>query len=231
MQFDWLPVTRFEQNCSVLWCEATRKAAVIDPGGDLDQIENFLALEELALEVVLVTHGHFDHCGGAAALAAATGARIEGPHRGDEHLVRRLAEAGQRYGVRAQSFTPDRWLEDGDRIRFGEETIQVLHCPGHTKGHVAYFHEASRNAFVGDILFRHAIGAWEHGDGDLRQLVGSIRSKLFPLGDDVRFLPGHGETSTFGHEREANPFVGDAVIAKLWNRRKSVVTPTDPAAV
>jgi glyoxylase-like metal-dependent hydrolase (beta-lactamase superfamily II) len=219
MKFDWLPVTRFEQNCSVLWCESTRKAAVIDPGGDLDQLETFLQLEEVEVEVVLVTHGHFDHCGAAAALAEATGARIEGPHQGDEHLVRGLAEAGERYGVPARSFTPDRWLADGDRVRYGEVTLEVLHCPGHTRGHVAYFHQPSRSAFVGDILFRHTIGAWEHRDGDLEQLVRSIRLKLFALGDDVRFLPGHGETSTFGHERADNPFVGDAAVARWWARR------------
>ena len=220
MKFHWLPVTRFEQNCSILWCAATRKAAVIDPGGNLDEVQFFLELEELELEVVLVTHGHFDHCGGAAALAAATGARIEGPHRGDEHLVARLKEAGERYGLRAQSYTPDRWLEDGDQIRFGEAVLDVLHCPGHTKGHVAYVDRAGRNAFVGDILFRGAIGAWEHGDGNLEQLVTSIRSKLFALGDDVSFLPGHGETSTFGRERAANPFVGDTAIARWWEQRR-----------
>jgi glyoxylase-like metal-dependent hydrolase (beta-lactamase superfamily II) len=224
MKLDWLPVTRVEQNCSILWCEATRKAAIIDPGGDLDQLEMFLEFEELTLEVILITHGHFDHAGGAAELAAATGARIEGPHRGDEHLVTRLAEQGQRFNFRARSFTPDRWLQDGDEIRFGEETLQVLHCPGHTKGHVAYFHPGSRFAFVGDILFRHAIGAWEHGDGDLRQLLNSIRGKLFALGDDVRFLPGHGETSTFGHERVANPFVGDDALAQ----RRARLSRLDP---
>jgi glyoxylase-like metal-dependent hydrolase (beta-lactamase superfamily II) len=214
MNVEWLPVTRFEQNCSILWCEATRKAAIIDPGGDLDQLEMLLELEGLDLEVVLVTHGHFDHAGGAAALAAATGARIEGPHRGDEHLIAKLAEQGRKYGgVRAESYTPDRWLSHGDQIRFGEETLEVLHCPGHTRGHVAYFHRPSRFAFVGDILFRGAIGAWEHADGDLPLLLQSIRSKLFALGDDVRFLPGHGETSTFGRERISNPFVGDDSLA------------------
>lgn len=216
MKFDWLPVTRFEQNCSILWCEETRKAAVVDPGGNLDQVEFFLELEELDLEVVLVTHGHFDHCGGAAALAASTGARIEGPHRGDEHLIARLPEAGARYGLKAQSYTPDRWLQDGDQIRFGGVVLDVLHCPGHSRGHVAYAHKPSGSAFVGDILFRGAIGAWEHADGNLEELVGSIRGKLFPLGDEVRFVPGHGETSTFGQERAANPFVGDLAMAKWW---------------
>jgi len=218
MKFEWLPVTRFEQNCSILWSEASLKAAVIDPGGDIDQIQNFLEWENLELEVVLVTHGHCDHAGGAAELASATGARIEGPHRDDEHLIRNLPEQSKRLGIRAQSFTPDRWLTDADQISFGEERLEVLHCPGHTRGHVAYFHKPNRYAFVGDILFRHAIGAWEHGDGNLAQLVDSIRSKLFPLGDDVGFLPGHGETSTFGHEKAANPFVGEAAMAR-WRAR------------
>jgi glyoxylase-like metal-dependent hydrolase (beta-lactamase superfamily II) len=227
MHLDWLPVTRFEQNCSILGCPTTRKAAVVDPGGDLDQIENFLEWEELELEVILVTHGHFDHAGAAAELAAKTGARLEGPHHGDAHLLQKLSEQGQRYGVRARSYTPDRWLEDGDVVRFGDETIQALHCPGHTKGHMAYFHDGARFAFVGDILFQHAIGAWEHTDGDLPLLLRSIRGKLFPLGDDVRFVPGHGETSTFGHERQANPFVGDAAMARLRERGRFLdVAPT-----
>lgn len=218
MQFDCVPVTRAVQNCSILWCETTRQAAVIDPGGDLDQIEFFLECEQLKLELVLVTHGHVDHGGGAAPLAAATGARLEGPHRGDEHLARALAEQGRRLRMLGSDFTPDRWLEDGDEVRFGRETLQVLHCPGHTRGHVAYFHAGRRHAFVGDILFRHAIGAWEHADGDLPQLVHSIRDKLFTLGDDVSFTPGHGETSTMGHERLANPFVGDEALAR-WTTK------------
>jgi len=219
MQFDCIPVTRAEQNCSILWCEATRRAAVIDPGGDLYRIEWFMEWEELTLELVLVTHGHVDHAGGAAQLAAATGARLEGPHRGDEHLARELAEQGRRFNFRGESFTPDRWLEDGDEVRFGQEILQVLHCPGHTRGHVAYFHPGRRHAYVGDILFRHTIGNWEHADGNLGQLVHSIREKLFVLGDDVSFTPGHGETSTFGHERLANPFVGDNALAR-WRSRQ-----------
>lgn len=226
LSFDWIPVTRAEQNCSILRCEATGKAAVIDPGGDLGQIEDYLDLMELEAELILVTHGHFDHAGGAAQLAARTGARIEGPHIGDEHLVRSLSDQAERFGFRAQSFTPDRWLQDGDQVRFGEQTLDVLHCPGHSKGHVAFFDRVTRHAFVGDILFRHAIGAWEHPYGDLATLIASIRSKLFALGDDVRFLPGHGDMSTFGHEREANPFVGDAAYAR-WCARAGCST-SDP---
>lgn len=220
MEFDILPVTRFQQNCSILWCEKTNRAAVIDPGGDLSEILNFLELMELEPEVALVTHGHFDHAGGAAQFAELTGARIEGPHRGDAHVVERLEQMGDQYGVPAKSYVPARWLEHGDQVRFGEELLEVLHCPGHCKGHVAYFSQSRRQAFVGDILFRHTIGAWEHPDGNLPLLVDSIRSKLFPLGDDVAFVPGHGETSTFGHERRENPFVGEEAIAR-WRARFS----------
>lgn len=226
MEFEVLPVTRFEQNCSILWCEKTMRAAVIDPGGDVDTILNYLDLLEVQAEVLLITHGHFDHCGGAARLADLTGARIEGPHKGDAPLVRRLGEQGRRFGMTASDFEPARWLEHGDRVQFGEEVLEVLHCPGHCRGHVAYFSRSARQAFVGDILFRHAIGAWEHSDGNLVQLLESIRSRLFPLGDDVAFVPGHGETSTFGHERRMNPFVGDEALAK-WRARPAALN--DPA--
>lgn len=220
MQFEILPVTRFEQNCSILWCEQTMRAAVIDPGGDISEILGFMELLEVTPEVALVTHGHFDHCGGAAQFAEMTGARIEGPHRGDAHLVRGLDGAGERYGLKnSRNYEPSRWLEDGDEVRFGEEVLQVLHCPGHCHGHVAYFSDSARQAFVGDIMFRHAIGAWEHSDGDLPQLLNSIVSKLLPLGDDVGFVPGHGETSTFGHERIESPFVGEKALAR-WRNAK-----------
>ena len=218
VNIDWMPVTRFEQNCSILWCDATRKAAVIDPGGDTYLIQNYLEAGELDLEVILVTHGHMDHAGGAARLAAATGARIEGPHEAEAPLIARLPEQGKRFNLSADAYTPARWLTDGDQVTFGKQVLDVLHCPGHTRGHVAYFHEAGRFAFVGDILFRGAIGAWEHADGDLKQLVRSIRGKLFPLGDDVRFVPGHGEISTFGRERMENPFVGEEALAK-WRTK------------
>lgn len=228
MKFEILPVTRFAQNCSLLWCEKTMRAAIIDPGGDLAQIMNYVEILEIEPEVILVTHGHFDHCGGAAQLAEMTGARIEGPHEDDAHLVRGSGEMGQRYGLRARPYEPNRWLTHGDTIRFGEEVLEVLHCPGHCRGHVAYFSLAARQAFVGDILFRGAIGAWEHADGDLRKLVRSIRERLFPLGEDVTFVPGHGEVSSFGRERRENPFVGDAAMRKLGHR---LVSPSDPAAI
>ena len=227
MQFEILPVTRFEQNCSILWCEATRRAAVIDPGGDIPEILNCLELLELTPEVALVTHGHFDHAGGAALLAELTGARIEGPHRGDAHVIERLEELGERYGVPARAYQPARWLEHGDRVRFGDQALDVLHCPGHCRGHVAYYSPAIRRAWVGDILFRGAIGAWQHGDGDLATLVDSICKRLFPLGDDVGFVPGHGPSSTFGRERRESPFVGEAALER-W-REKFGSGSEDPA--
>lgn len=215
MKFEHVEVTRFEQNCSVLWCETTRKAAVIDPGGDLHLILDMLEWQELELEVALVTHGHFDHCGGAAELVEKTGARIEGPHIGDAHILPGLAEHGQAFGVRARPYAPARWLEHGDRIRFGDEELISLHCPGHTKGHVAYFHPGAKQAFVGDIMFRGAIGAWSHADGDLKTLLHSIHANLLSLGDDVAFVPGHGETSTMGRERRENPFLSQDALEKL----------------
>lgn len=218
LEFDVLPVTRYAMNCSVLWCTETSRTAVIDPGGDLSEILNFLDLMELEPDLVLVTHGHFDHAGAAARFASQTGARIEGPNRGDAGCVAMLAELGEKYGVPAMPFEPARWLEDGDVVRFGNVSLQVLHCPGHCRGHVAYFSPERRQAWVGDILFRNAIGAWDHPDGDLPTLLCSIREKLFVLGDDVDFVPGHGERSTFGQERLHNPFVGEEAMAR-WRER------------
>ncbi len=195
------------------------RAAVIDPGGDIPEIINFLELMDLTADVALITHGHFDHCGGAAQFAELTGARIEGPHIGDAHVIAGLADWAAQHGLPgARSYEPSRWLQHGDRVTFGEEELEVLHCPGHCRGHVAYFSASRRHAFVGDILFRGSIGAWEHSDGDLPTLVNSIRTRLFPLGDDVGFVPGHGENSTMARERLHNPFVGEEAMER-WRAR------------
>lgn len=205
-----IPVTPFQQNCTLLWCEDSGKGVVIDPGGDMDQIMAVVNEEGIELEKILVTHGHIDHAGGVAALMAQTGLPVEGPHRDDEFWIEGLPMQSQRFGfAHADRFTPTRWLEDGDRVTFGDQELEVLHCPGHTPGHVVFFHRPTGFAQVGDVLFNGSIGRTDFPKGDYKQLIHSIRDKLFPLGDEVKFVPGHGPMSTLGHERETNPFVSD----------------------
>jgi len=205
-----VPVTAFEQNCSLLWCTKTMRAALVDPGGDLPRLKLALERAGVTLEKVLVTHGHMDHCGQAGLLAKDMGVPIEGPHEDDRFWIERLDDPGSRHGLEGQSFEPDRWLEDGDTVTVGDLTLDVLHCPGHTPGHVVFFHEPSRFAIVGDVLFAGSIGRTDFPRGNHQQLLDSIRGKLWPLGDDVTFVPGHGPTGTFGQERRTNPFVADA---------------------
>ena len=206
-----VPVTPFVQNCSVIWCTRTMQGAVVDPGGDLDRIRDAVAEHGVALEKILLTHGHIDHAGATAALARETGVPIEGPHREDKFWIDQLEMQGEYFGVAAaEPFTPDRWLEDGDTVTVGEETLEVYHCPGHTPGHVMFFHRPSRLALVGDVLFKGSIGRTDFPRGDHAALLRAIREKLWPLGDDVTFISGHGPLSTFGEERRTNPFVGDA---------------------
>jgi glyoxylase-like metal-dependent hydrolase (beta-lactamase superfamily II) len=203
-----LPVTPFAQTPPLVWCERTGSGAVIDPGGDLERILAAARDENVRLEKILLTHAHIDHAGGTAELARSLELPIEGPHRGDQFWIDGLPEQSRMFGFPpSEAFTPDRWLDDGDRVQVGDVEFEVLHCPGHTPGHVVFFSPADRIAFVGDVLFAGSIGRTDFPGGDYDTLIGAIRGKLLPLGDDVRFVPGHGPMSTFGEERRNNPFV------------------------
>ncbi|HYC02737.1 MAG TPA: MBL fold metallo-hydrolase [Azospirillaceae bacterium] len=208
-----IPVTAFQQNCSIVWCTATKRAAVCDPGDGVDTILDLLAKQGLTLERILVTHAHVDHAAAVADLAERTGVPIDGPQREDQFWIDRLAQDGAGYGMtHARPFTPTRWLEEGDTLTVGELSFQVLHCPGHTPGHVVFHNDAARFALVGDVLFQGSIGRTDFPRGDHNALIRSVRDKLFPLGDDVTFLPGHGQPSTFGQERMTNPYVSDRAV-------------------
>jgi hydroxyacylglutathione hydrolase len=209
-----VPVTPFQQNCSIAVCESTRRAVVVDPGGDIQRIIGEVERQDVTVEKILLTHGHLDHCGGAQALADYYGVEIEGPNRDDAFWIDQLAEQSKRFGfAAAQPFTPARWLADGESVEFGGEALEVFHCPGHTPGHVVFFSRAHRLAFVGDVLFAGSIGRTDFPRGNHADLIRAIREKLWPLGDDVTFVPGHGPASTFGDERLTNPYVGDGVSA------------------
>lgn len=208
-----VPVTPFEQNCSLLVCEKTGKAAIVDPGGDIERILSAVKEAGATVEKILVTHGHVDHVGAVAALAARLGVPIEGPHIEDKFWIDELPQQAIQFGFgKSQSFEPSRWLQDGDTVQVGDETLEVIHCPGHTPGHVVFYHPTEKLAVVGDVLFQGSIGRTDFPRGNFEDLMHSIRQKLFPLGDEVEFLPGHGPASTFGAERENNPFVGDRVM-------------------
>ncbi len=210
-----VPVTPFEQNCSIIVCEKTNRCAVVDPGGDLDRIEDAIRRSGATLEKILITHGHADHCAGTGELRRRTGVPVEGPQREETFWIDQLPASTKRFGLPpAEVFTPDRWLEDGDTVQVGELVLEVRHCPGHTPGHVIFFERGERVAFVGDVIFEGSIGRSDFPRGDMATLVNSITQKLWPLGDDVTFVPGHGSTSTFGAERRSNPFVADTVLAR-----------------
>jgi hydroxyacylglutathione hydrolase len=225
MQLQVVPVTPFQQNCSVIWCDRTRAAAIVDPGGDLERVLDVVAANKLELQKILLTHAHIDHAGATGELARRTGLPIEGPHPGDRFWIEGLAQQAQMFGFKlAEPFEPTRWLAQGDEVQLGDLTLHVRHCPGHTPGHVIFFNEPARFAIVGDVLFRGSIGRSDFPGGDHDTLIRSIRENLFPLcdalGDDIRFLPGHGPMSTFGAERRSNPFVADSLFARTSGARE-----------
>jgi hydroxyacylglutathione hydrolase len=201
-----IPVTPFQQNCTLLWCDASR-SGVIDPGGDLAAIEQQIKAEQVRVEKIWLTHGHIDHAGGAAELKERLSVDIEGPHRADRFLLDHLAESGRAFGMKARNVVPDRWFEEGDEATVGELSFSVLHCPGHSPGSIVFVNRAQRFAIVGDVLFQGSIGRSDLPGGDHQTLIRSITSKLLPLADDVSFICGHGPMSNIGHERRTNPFL------------------------
>ena len=209
-----LPVTPLQQNCSLIWCTKTMRGAFVDPGGDLPKLRDAVERAGVTIEKILVTHGHIDHCGSAGIFARELGVTIEGPHEEDRFWIARLAEDGRSYGVTGEPFEPDRWLVDGDTVTLGELTFDVRHCPGHTPGHIVFHHLASRLAIVGDVLFAGSIGRTDFPRGNHQDLLDAITQRLWPMGNDTSFIPGHGPMSTFGQERLTNPFVADEVLEK-----------------
>ena len=208
-----LPVTPLQQNCSLIWCTKTMRGAFVDPGGDLPKLREAVQRADVTIEKIIVTHGHIDHCGSAGIFAEELGVPIEGPHEDDRFWIARLEDDGRNYGVTGKPFEPDRWLVDGDTVTLGDLTLDVRHCPGHTPGHIVLHHPESRLAIVGDVIFAGSIGRTDFPRGNHQQLLDAIVQRLWPMGDDTSFIPGHGPMSTFGQERLTNPFVGDAVLA------------------
>ncbi len=210
LKYRTIPVTSFQQNCSLVWCDETLKAAVIDPGGELERVLAEVARLGLALEQIWLTHAHIDHVGGVAELAARLHLPIIGPQQADQFWIDSLAQQGAMFGLaNARPFKPTRWLNDGDSVSIGNSRLTVRHCPGHTPGHVVFHSSQAQRAFVGDVLFAGSIGRTDLPQGDHDALIASIQQRLWPMGDDTVFIPGHGPESTFGIERRSNPYVQD----------------------
>lgn len=210
MNYQIIPVTAFSQNCSLIWCEETRLAALVDPGGDALRIQQAVTEQGVTIQSILLTHGHLDHVGAAAELAAHYGVPVIGPEKEDEFWLQGLPAQSKMFGLEeCQALTPDRWLIEGERVTVGKIELQVLHCPGHTPGHIVFFDERARLLISGDVIFKGGVGRSDFPRGDHATLIDSIKRKLLPLGDDVTFIPGHGPLSTLGHERLHNPFLQD----------------------
>ncbi|MFT4613783.1 MAG: hydroxyacylglutathione hydrolase [Bacteroidia bacterium] len=206
-----VPVTQYQQNCSVIKCETTGKGAIVDPGGDIERILEAVEKMDVVIEKVILTHAHMDHCAASDVLRQQLEIPIEGPHRGDDFWLEGLPQACEMAGFpHADAFEPDRWLVQGDTVTVGDAELAVIHCPGHTPGHIVFHYAAQQVAWVGDVIFQGSIGRTDFPGGNHEELIASIRNKLFPLGDEITFIPGHGPTSTFGNERQTNPFVADS---------------------
>ena len=206
-------VTPFQQNCSVIWCSDTLEGAVVDPGGDTDKIIALVEKNQIKVKQIILTHGHLDHAGGAAKLRRKLQIPVIGPHRGDDFWLQAIEKQGKNYGFSgAENCVPDQWLEEGETIQVGKESLAVYHCPGHTPGHVVFYHKDSGLAFVGDVIFKGSIGRTDFPQGNHADLISSITNKLWPLGGETRFVSGHGGISDFASERANNPFVGDSVL-------------------
>ncbi len=210
LRYQTIPVTAFAQNCSIVWCDVTMDAAVIDPGGDLPRLQQAIQELGLTLKAIWLTHAHIDHAGGTGQLAREMQVPIIGPHRGDQFWIDGLPQQSQMFGFPpAEPFAPTRWLNDGDTVSIGQETLSVRHCPGHTPGHVVFHSAAIQRVFVGDVLFAGSIGRTDFPGGNHADLIASIQQRLWPMGDDTVFIPGHGPESSLGRERRSNPFVRD----------------------
>ncbi|WP_034913840.1 MULTISPECIES: MBL fold metallo-hydrolase [Erwinia] len=208
MEYQTIPVTAFAQNCSLIWCPQTRQAAIVDPGGDAEKIQAVVAEKGVEITQILLTHGHLDHVGAAAALAGSYGVPIVGPHKADAFWLEGLPEQSRMFGLpECAPLEPDRWLEEGDTVKLGELSFDIFLCPGHTPGHIVFFERRSRLLISGDVIFSGGVGRSDFPMGSHSDLIASIKNTLLPLGDEVIFLPGHGPSSTLGRERISNPFL------------------------
>ncbi len=212
LQYKIIPVTQFQQNATIFWCDETMQGTIVDPGGDVDKLLAAVAEQGITLTKLLLTHAHVDHAGGTQDIADKLDIPIEGPHKDDQFWLDMWDLQIKQFGFpKARKFTTSRWLEQGDTVTVGNETLEVYFCPGHTPGHIVFFHRASKLAQVGDVLFRGSIGRTDFPKGDQHTLINAIKTNLWPLGDDVRFIPGHGPMSTFGKERASNPYVSEGI--------------------
>ncbi len=213
MRYQIIPVTPFKQNCTVFWNEETKKGGIVDPGGDLALLNKFIDEQGIEIEKILVTHGHLDHAGSVKAMADERNIPIIGPHKDDKFWIDGMPEAAAQYGFpEALAFEPDQRLEHGDKVTVADVDFDVVHCPGHTPGHVVFVQSDDKVAMVGDVLFQGSIGRTDFPKGNYQQLIDSITQRLWPLGLDITFIPGHGPTSTFEAEKKTNPFVSDAAL-------------------